>query len=215
MKWNSAALLGLMVALCACAEGGTRGSGISTALLGNVQSVQPASAAQAASAPAADSELAGIRVAIEGTNLRSRTDAQGNFELRGNFEGMITVVFALPAGGGQAEIGLNVPAGGTLTLNDVRVDASTGYAMSDRQEVEFDAEISGIDCEGLTLALTSRQHAADDTDVYVLRLDTSTVVDEDGAPVPCDALHVGEWAFVQGLVNPDGTFGHATVDLQN
>src|SRR5262249_56591913 len=119
----------------------------------------------------------------------------------------------LPSGGGEAAIALNVPAGGTLTLNDVLVDAASGDAVAQSQGVEFDAEITGIDCPVETLALTSRHHTPDDVDVYALRLDTSTVYGEDGEVVHCDALRVGEWAFVQGLVNPDGTFGHATVDL--
>lgn len=221
MKWKAVALLPVLVALCAC-EGGTRGSGISAFLLGNVQSVQPAGDAQGSSARPSGlvgaptgSALAGIRVAIEGTRIGARTDANGNFSMHGNFEGMITVIFEPPSGGGQAAIALNVPAGGTLTLNDVTVDTSTGAAVPDSQQVEFDSEISSIDCATQTVALVSQHHAADDTDVYLLRLDTSTVYNQDGAVVHCDALRVGEWAFVQGLVNPDGSFGYATVDLEN
>jgi len=221
MKWNAVALLPVLVALSAC-EGGTRGSGISAFLLGNVQSVQSAGEAQGSTAQrsglvdaSTGSALAGIRVAIEGTRIGATTDANGNFSMRGNFEGMITVTFEVPSGGGQAVIALNVPAGGTLTLNDVTVDASTGDAVPASQQVEFDAEISGVDCPMETAALISRHHVANDNDVYVLRLDTSTIYNQDGAVVGCDALHVGEWAFVQGLVNPDGTFGNATVDLEN
>jgi hypothetical protein len=40
MTWRPAALLPLILGLWACAEGGTRGSGIATSVVGNVVSVQ-------------------------------------------------------------------------------------------------------------------------------------------------------------------------------
>jgi hypothetical protein len=222
MNWRLAALLPLMAALSACAEGGSRGSGIFTEVRGNVESVQTAAvpARLRASlhsgienvAPAATA-IAGIRVAVEGTGIRGETDTSGNFSLRGNFEGMINLVFQLPDDGGQAQIGLNVPAGGQLTLNNVTVDAPQGAAVADTQGVDFDGIITGIDCRSLILTLVSTHQGPDDTDEYTLRLDTSSVRDAQGDPVACADIRDGEQAVVQGFVNPDGTFGDATVDL--
>lgn len=221
MSCRAAALLPILIALCACAEGGSRGTGIFTEVAGNVESVlrtapldaPGARVADAALAPTA-AELAGIRVAVDGTGAHARTDADGNFAVRGGFEGVITLVFQLPAGGGEARIDLNVPAGGTLTLQNVRVDATGGAATVETQAVAFDAVITAVNCDGRTLTLASTRHTPDDVDQYVLDLDTSSVRDPDGNLVPCAALSVGQRGSVQGFVNPDGSFGNATMDLK-
>ena len=213
MKWNSAALLPLLIAMWACAEGGTRGSGISTLVAGNVVSVTDS--ASAAGAQHGETSLAGIRVRVEGTGARGRTDADGQFTVRGAFEGQITLVFHLPDTDWQARIDLDVPAAGTLTLNNVYLDTVHGEASAESQGVDFEAIITGIDCDGQTLTLISSQHTADDDDQYILRLDTSAVRDAHGNLVPCAALRSGEQASVVGSVNPDGSFGDATVDLKD
>jgi hypothetical protein len=222
MNWRLAALLPLIAMLSACAEGGSRGSGIFTEVRGNVESVQAAAAPARLRAslhngsenvvPAA-TEIGGIRVAVEGTGIRGETDTDGNFSLRGGFEGMIHVIFQLPDGGGQAQIALNVPAGGQLTLNNVTVDAQQGAAVAETQAVDFDGIITGIDCRSLILTLMSTHQGPDDVDEYTLRLDTSSVRDAQGDPVACADIGDGEQAAVQGFVNPDGTFGEATVVL--
>lgn len=202
MTWRPAALLPLILTLWACAEGGSRGSGISTAVLGNVESVRTAGTG-----------VGGIRVAVEGTSARSVTDTSGTFSVDGSFEGQIHLVFQVPDGGGEAQIALNVPAGGRLTLNNVVIDTEQGEAVAETQDVDFDGTITGVDCSHLTLALVSTHHAPDDVDEYVLQLATSSVRNAQGGIVPCADIRVGEQAMVQGVVNPDGTFGHATVDL--
>jgi hypothetical protein len=222
MNWRLAALLALIATLSACAEGGSRGSGIFTEVRGNVESVQTAAAPARLRAslhdgiedvaPAATG-IAGIRVAVEGTDSHGETDTNGNFSLRGNFDGIINLVFLLPDEGGQAQIGLNVPAGGQLTLNNVTVDAQQGAAVAETQAVDFDGIITGIDCQTLILTLVSTHQSPDDTDEYTLRLDTSSVRNAQGDPVACADIRTGEQASVQGYVNPDGTFGEATVVL--
>jgi hypothetical protein len=233
MNWRPAALLPLILTLWACAEGGSRGSGISTSVLGNVESVQTAACPRAPGAgPSgllaelrafihvrfesiahAGTGIEGIRVAVEGTGARGETDTDGNFSVHGDFEGTIRLVFQLPDGGGEAQIALNVPAGGRLTLNNVAVDAQRGEAVAETQDVDFDGTVTGVDCQGLTLTLVSTHHGPDDVDPYTLRLDTSSVRNAQGDIVACADIRVGEQAMVQGVVNPDGTFGHATVDL--
>jgi hypothetical protein len=204
MNWRLAALLPLIATLSACAEGGSRGSGIFTEVRGNVESVQPVAAATG---------IAGIRVGVEGTGISGETDTSGDFSLRGGFEGMIHLVFQLPDAGGQAQIALNVPAGGQLTLNNVTVDAQQGAAVAETQAVDFDGIITGIDCQRLILTLVSTHQGPDDVDDYTLRLDTSVVRNAQGDPVACADIRNGEQAIVQGFVNPDGSFGDATVVL--
>src|SRR5262249_57197665 len=97
MNWRSVAILPLMVALAACAsEGGSRGSGIATALEGNVASVQTAALPAARGNPPrraaglrtlmaveaaarAQTAIEGITVAVAGTTLSDLTDANGRF----------------------------------------------------------------------------------------------------------------------------------------
>ena len=234
MSRKPAALLAVILALGGCAEGGSRGSGISTAVLGNVVRVQTAAwpdpssgevprmvaqlraffASQVESVERARADLEGITVAVEGAGIHGETDANGDFSVAGNFEGMISLVFELPNGGGQARIALNVPAAGTLTLNNVVIDTEAEQALAETQDVDFDAIITGIDCQALILTLVSSQEVSGDDDNYTLRLDTSSVRDSSGTPVPCGNLRSGDRASVRGLVEPDGTFGHATVVLE-
>ena len=234
MNRKPAALLSLILALWGCAEGGSRGSGISTAVLGNVVRVQtdePGAAADAVVPGAvaqlraffalqegvarAGTDLQGINVVIEGTGIHGQTDVNGDFSLSGDFEGMVNLIFELPDGRWQAHIALNVPAAGKLTLNNVVIDTQTGAAIPETQAVDFDAIITAVDCPALALTLVSAQHGPDDVDDYTLRLDTSSVQNNAGDPVPCADLRSGERAWVQGFVNPDGTFGEATVTLEN
>ena len=203
MSWRPVALLPLILTLWACAEGGSRGSGITTIVAGNVTAVDTA----------ASPGVEGIRVLVEGSSAHDKTNAAGDFSVRGSFEGWIQVTFQVP-GSGQAQIAVNVPAGGTLTLNNVALDTEQGTVSAETQAVSFAGTITGVDCSTAILTLVSTQHAPDDNDAYLLQLDTSTVRNAQGMTLSCEEIPTGAQATVQGLVNPDGTFGEATVDLQ-
>jgi hypothetical protein len=203
MMWRPAVLLPLILTLWACAEGGSRGSGITTVVTGNVATVD-----------APDSVgVDGIRVGVAGTAAHGTTDSSGQFSITGSFEGWIRLVFHVPDGNGTAHVALNVPAGGTLTLNNVALDTAQGTATAETQGVYFDGTITGIDCSAGTLSLVSTHHTPDDVDKYVLQLDTSTVRTADGVTLTCEEISIGAEGTIQGFVNPDGTFGDATVDL--
>lgn len=192
-----------MLTFSACAEGGSRGSGLSTVIGGNVVGLSE-------TAPAGAS-LESIRVSIAGTRIHGVTDAHGAFSFHGNFEGMVGVRFALPKGGGQAQLTSNVPANGRLTLSDVTIDTVSGEAHAARQGIEFEAIIVSVDCTAMTATVVSQRDKPDNLDQYLLRLDTSSVVDAQGNPIRCTALVAGDTASVDGTVNPDGSFGNATV----
>lgn len=206
MNWRTTALLLLPIfALGSCAEGGSRGSGIGTLVEGNVAGVE---------SDAGGSGIEGIRVSIEDTGTSGRTDANGRFSLRGSFGGSVNLAFELAEGGVVARIAINVPDGGALTLNDVRVDARSGEATAERQDVDFEGLVTDIDCGASTIVMVSTRQDPSDPDTYTVRLDTSTLFDANGAVIGCGDLRGGERATVQGTVNPDETFGHAVIQLE-
>lgn len=230
MNWKPVALLPILT-LWACAEGGTRGSGISTTVAGNVAVIQTTALPRRARSGSlgflaelreffrietvarARTAIEGIHVAIEGTDVQGQTDANGSFSLQGDFHGHVNVVFQPPDDGGPARLAIDVPAAGTLTLHNVRLDTARGEAVPETQDVDFEGIITDIDCQGFTLTLVSAQDNPPDTDQYVLRLDTSSLLDAEGNPLSCGDLRGGDQATVRGTVNPDGTFGHATVEV--
>jgi hypothetical protein len=223
----SALLSGCLVLLMAGCDGGSRGSGITTAQ-GNVESVQAArrgggSAAKRTAlarlrAPLpvfatahAQADVEGIRVFVEGTSVADETDADGSFVLRGEFDGIVTIRFQRAADAASAAIAVNAPAGGTLTLNDVRIDERSGEATAQTQSVGFDGLVSDASCSTQTVYMVSRQRSPTDTDVYTVRLDTSSLHDARGTAVPCESLVEGDLLRLQGTVNDDGTFGNADI----
>ena len=222
-----AGLFALAVALAAC-DGGARGSGITTAQ-GNVSSVDtalrdgaPARTSVAARLRAAlaletvahaQTDLAGIHVSVEGTTIADDTDERGTFALRGKFEGFVAIHFQRTSGGPVATITLNAPAGGTLTLNDVQLDERNGDATAREVDVQFEGLVADTDCASAVLRLVSRHRGPTDTDVYTVRLDTSSLHDRNGMPVSCADLRQGDPVTLHGTVNPDETFGHADVTV--
>jgi hypothetical protein len=192
-------LVPLLAVLGACAEGGIRGSGISTSVVGNVASVTPGG------------PVAGVRVAIVGSGVATTTDSGGGFSLVGPFDGMLTVRFA-PPGGGTAALPINVPAAGVLTLDNVHVDTAEGTATAEREQVDFAGVVVDTDCGAATLTLESAATAADGGE-YEVDLTTSMLQDAQGQPVPCESVQAGTPATVSGDVYPSGVFGHCTVVL--
>jgi hypothetical protein len=225
IKWQGLALLGLGLMLGSC-DGGSSGTGITTITEGNVASVvtsatasSPARTGMAARAAgdttaATSDTLAGIMVSVDGTDVHDETDANGAFRLSGDYESEVTIRFSRAADDIEASVAVNVPAGGTLGLNDVTLDAASGSATPGSQSVFFAGTITGIDCTVGVLALVSQQRP-DDGDSYTVELASSAIVDQAGRPVACSALATGDDATVSGAVNPNGTFGDATIVLDD
>jgi hypothetical protein len=224
-----ALLLAFVLGLAGC-DGGSRGSGITTAE-GTVESIQTAILAPSRTRPLggwatfrrwltfegraeAQAGVAGIRVLIEGTFIEDETNAEGAFSLRGDFEGDVTIRFELPTTGATS-IAINAPAGGVLTLDRIHIDARTGQATPQSQTVRFDGVVTSIQCAASMLQLVSSQRSQTDTDVYDVSLEGSSIRDANGLPLPCEALRSGDHVRLQGTVNDDGSFGDAQIVLQN
>lgn len=209
-------------------DGGSRGSGITSLAAGNVASVQTSTSTipphdqnSAWSAQAGDfigarganaaSPVQGITVTVEPQDGQSITDSAGLFSVRGTFEGPLTLLFTRARDTIRASMTIDIPAGGALTLNNVRIDAARGSAAADSQNVDFLGDIVQVNCSSQTLLMIASHHGPGDTDTYTVRLDTSSLRDPLGDPVTCADLRNGQMAHVQGTVNADGTFGHALV----
>ncbi len=199
-----AAMLGLLVCV-GCADGGQRGTGISS-FAGNVVAVERGAPAAASGA------LGGIVVTIEGTGLRTETDGGGRFALRGAFAGETAVRFERPEDGLAARFSVNAPAGGTTTLRDVTLHAGSGEASPAAVYMAFEGRVVGVDCAADRLVCASvgdPDEAGDDP--YVLVLTDSSVRDDAGHPLTCDAFAVGDRMRIAGAYAQDGTIGHADV----
>ncbi len=202
MTWKTATLLVLAGCFAACSsEGGSRGSGISTLIRGNVSSVQAA---------AERPDLAGIQVTIAGTTTHGETDASGTFSVDGDFEGTFDLVFERAADSLMAQMQVTVPSGGTLTLNNISIAQAMATAAS--QQADFDAVITAIDCS--TPAMTMRSVQQGDPDHYAMNLATSALQDGRGATLTCADLRVGqEVAVHQAAAAADGTFSGGRVQV--
>src|SRR5882724_11148184 len=218
--------LSLALALAAC-DGGSRGSGITTAQ-GNVESV---ATALRAPSPArrlgrwaraarwlklegraeADAGVAGIRVLVEGTPFEDVTDGSGAFAVRGDFQGDVVIRFEEPASGAAARITVNAPAGGVLTFDRVHLDEVNGQATAQSVAVAFDGVAVTIDCPASRLWLASRHRTETDTDIYEIHLEGSSIRDANGSSLTCQELRAGDLVRMRGAVNDDGTFGQAEI----
>lgn len=225
MKWQRLVLLALVLTVESCgSDGGSSGTGITTAQ-GNVAAVErllqrmgdPAPVGLAMARPGAiiaavgaSPDLVGIRVSIEGTDISGETDTSGAFRVRGDYDSIVTLLFERARDGIEARISVNAPAGGTLTLEDVRLDTSTGEAIPRTQLVSFAGLIETTDCAGGTITLVSRSNP-NDGDEYVVDLAGSTIEDGQGNALACSALASGDSTELDGVVEADGTFGQATI----
>ena len=229
----TALILAMLLAVAAVAcDGGSSGTGITTAALGNVASVTTARRfAPAGRRPltmlarlfrmlefegeaSALGSLEGIRVTIEGTSIETRTDAEGLFSLSGDFAGPVGMLFELPEGGSSARLVITVPRGGELTVANVHIDAQTGQATSESQHVRFAGLVESTDCGQQAATMVSRQ-SPNDGNTYTVYLGSASVRDPAGSPVGCMQLASGEAVNVEGQVEDDGEVDARSVEVED
>jgi hypothetical protein len=218
--------LATMLGACGSIDGGSSGTGITTAE-GNVISVVASArtstqgtlgmtfgamsrAAMGTSAGATD--LSGIDVAVEGTSFAATTDQSGAFAIHGRFAAVFTLVFSRPDTGSLGRLTVTIPAGGTLTMNDVTIVVAQQAATAASQDAVFECTIASADCPGETLSLVNEGKPYNQGQ-YVLDLAGSSIQGPMGEPVPCEALRSGDNASVRGQALPDLTFGNAVVTV--
>ena len=92
----------------------------------------------------AQNGIEGVRVSVEGTEFAAFTDAGGSFVVRGDFAGPLTLLFERDDGL-SARIGIEVPAGGTVTLRNVSCSGSSGACEAEDVDVDepSDDDVSG------------------------------------------------------------------------
>jgi len=217
-RWRS--IVATLLLVCAgCADGGQRGTGISS-FEGNVVAVDHGSAQAAAQGTGqgtpstAPDAVSGIIVTIEGTDLQTETDAQGSFSLHGAFGGDTALRFARTGDGLDIRYSVNAPAGGTTTLRDVTLQASSGRAVPTAVYVAFEGRVVDLDCAMNRLVCASVAEpadAVDEDDTYVVDLTDSTVHDSAGHALGCDAFAAGDTMHIDGAYTRDGTIGQADI----
>jgi hypothetical protein len=190
--------VGLGLGLAAC-DGGTSGTGISTAE-GNVASI--------GAADMMGTDLAGIRVSVAGTSASGATDASGSFSVKGVFDGHRTLLFQRSSDNLDAQLPMNLPSRGILTLNDVTIDRQSGEASAASQQLQFQGFVQSVDCTKGEIAFVADPG---DEDTYLVDVAGSTLESSSGAPVACTDVKVGESAAINGTVEEDGSIGSAVV----
>ena len=212
---------GLLALLASCAGGGgSTGTGITTAQ-GTIASTdtasRPASRRNGAtvwvarifellgSARVANAITGaeGIRVTIEGTTLTAESAASGFFSLSGSFGGPVTLLFSGGDGRPPRRLDINVPTGGTLTLDRVRLDGPDDFARPDAQHLDFDGVVAAANCSSGSLSMVSNA-TPDDGNSYPVDVGGAALRDSDGNAIECGDLASGDVLNVQGDVRNDG-----------
>jgi hypothetical protein len=197
-------LCALLVAGCG---GGSGGGQPPTVVSGNIRSVSATAVAetrldrlwrmvQAWWSGEAVAQVPGITVAIVGSGNSTTSDEQGLFRLEGNQFGSAAVQFT--GNGADATFPLTLPAGGEVDLIDVDV---TGSRVKVAQvNIQMSGPITGIDCGALLLQVLSGSQVA-----FRVRLSaTTSITNQDGAPLSCGDLVIGQSADVAGTVGDNG-----------
>ena len=197
----------LCAVLAAGCGGGSGSSRPATVVSGNVRSVSAGAAAatrldrlwrvvQAWWSGEAVAQVPGITVAIVGSGNSTTTDEQGLFQLEGNQFGRAAIQFT--GNGADASLPLTLPAGGEVDLIDV--DVTGGQVKVGEERIRLSGPITGIDCGALLLQVLSGSQVA-----FRVRLSpTTSIVDQDGAPLSCINLVIGQNADVAGTVDDNG-----------
>lgn len=183
------------------AGGGPVGTGISGATVsGNVVDVQITPAATTAGA----ATLPSIEVSIdEVPGLATEADVQGNFELSGDFSGIVTLRFTTPQYAVTEAI--DVPVGSAVVLTDITLHPNAVKPASTRQ-LEFRGQVDIVDCEAGEILVHDNRGMGRANQFMVRTTTDTTIVDGRGQAHTCADIQVGSMLAVEGIVrSSDGT----------
>lgn len=183
----------------ASVDGGPVGTGLSASVSGNVSAVAQGSAAADSSAMGG-SMMPAVRVTIdEVPGIGSTTDADGNFQIEGDFSGTLTLRFSTPMFAVVQR--LDVPVGSTIALEDIQLTPGM-VQMGAMRQLGFLGVVAHTDCNGNAgvLLVNDRRPTADP---FTVRLSaTTTIVDGNGQALLCAAVQTGQQVIVRGTIQP-------------
>lgn len=197
LAW-SIALLGLTS--CGASDGGPIGSGISASVVGNVVDVAVLAdpATDIAQRAQGEEVLPPVEVRIDGIpGAVTHTDAEGNFELAGDFQSTLTVRFVTS----EFEVSheLTVPAGSLVTLTDIELSPDD-VEIQAASELDFIATVDRVECESARLVVHDLGTA---DDVYEVVLLPETQFERlDGEPAACSDIAPGTRIAIDGVSSP-------------
>ncbi len=185
---------------CAVSDGGQSGTGIS-ALRGNVVAVTGSTLG-----------VAGIRVSFPATGLTTRTDANGQFELRSKTSGQVELRFERQGDGLFAQTDVVIPAGGLLQLQQIVLDSDNGEVRSEREEVEFEGAVKTLNCAGGTIIITAKEDQAGT--LFTVEVASATI-HRGTMPLTCGDLRVGDFVEVVAQATGGSTLINADINLED
>ncbi|MCK6555750.1 hypothetical protein L6Q96_14430 [Candidatus Binatia bacterium] len=191
-------LLALLLLGGCAADGGPVGTGIA-AISGNVVAVDTATDGATAESGLATALPFPVTVSIdEAPGIADTTDAEGNFELRGEFSGALTLRFR--GDGIDATTPIDIPAGSVLVLEDVTLRRQSVEPANVRQ-LEFLGRIVMVDCVDDANGVLLVDDRAPGRNQFLVRISADTeITRRGGRPLACTALRVGDEVGIQGEV---------------
>ena len=200
-RFRLALLTCALVVGCASSEGGVTGTGVS-AISGNIVSVTDQRAANDD-----DTLPFAIRVSIaEVPGIDSTTDADGTFQLSGEFSGSLTLQFAKAADGTPiGPLALEIPAGSQTVVENIEIhtDAAVAERVQPLAVRQFDVvgRVDMIECTadagGVALITDGGRRRRQ----LLVTLTTDTeLVRRDGTPLTCADLVRGSLVLAEGFV---------------
>ncbi len=156
----------------------------------------------------AASLLAGIRVSVLGSSASTVTDDAGSFVLNGGFFDFVLVRFEDAGGNLLGRLTTVIPAGGSMTLHDVKIDADRRSATPATQELQYEGVVAWKDCVANRLFVASRHRLLS----LPLAIDTGKMLlsEVGGRPLACADFALGDPVDVHAFLAPDGTLGYGT-----
>jgi hypothetical protein len=202
--WRWLTLLTFTTILVACAsDGGPSGTGIATSIAGNVVEVELLGR---------EGQTTGDSVQVtidELPGIEDETNEQGDFELVGDFSGVLTLRFTkLGVSAGQR---LDVPVGSRIVLEDVAFGQHRVRVGSARQ-LGFFGTVAFVDCEAGDLLVDDR---APSRNQFLVRLVPRTIiVNGEGDLASCAALEVGRQLAIEGAIRlTEGSIEALTINI--
>jgi hypothetical protein len=191
----------LCAAVIGCADGGPVGTGIgSSSISGNVAAVDTSMRSTAL--------MESVHVSIaEMPSIEDTTDADGNFELTGDFSGPVTVRFTAGQVGATTEP-IDIPLGAEVVLSDVQLRA--GVVRYVKPQVRrFFGRIALVDCTvdvpGAAEILADDRKPAT-ANQFLIRLSPDTVIiGGNGVVLQCNQLKNTDAIAIEGVIRSDRT----------